>query len=216
MKKNKLILLLLCLSTSYVFAQTDIVVAYNSNHSGRNASLTASKFLSGRHELGFGLRFNFNKFAHPDDQNNTFKKRLYATKPLHHLGLEGFYHLYLFSKLKNIKPFIFYDMQITHSPTRNRSLLPYSSLSDGTVLYKEHINNFGPFTWLEQNIGIGFRANITSNCFIQQKIGYGTSFIMGYDDMLLGKIFNWFDWEFGYLINVGIGYRLGESKRKSS
>jgi len=216
MKKNKLVVILLSFCVSCAFAQTDIVSAYNSTHSGRNVSLTISKILAGKHEIGGGLRFNFNKIAHPDDQNNAYKKRLYATKPMHHLGLHGFYHRHLFPKSKNLKPFLFYDVQFTVSPTRNRTFLPFDYDENGEALYVERINFFGPFKWLEQNIGVGFKVQVASNWFIQQKMGYGTSFIMGYDDKDIGKIFNCFEWEFGYLINVGIGYRLGESKRKSS
>ena len=87
-------------------------------------------------------------------------------------------------------------------------LLPHGRDSDGGQLYKEYIEIFGPYTWVEQNIGIGYKANFKGNWYIQHKIGFGTSFILGYEKKLLNKYFDWFTWEFGYLINVGLGYRL--------
>ena len=181
---------------SQAMAQTDIVGAYNSTHSGRNASLTLSKFLTQKHEIGGGVRINFNRHTLPDDQQHIFKKRLFTTKPLHHFGVHGFYHRHIFPQLKNVKPFLFYDTQLTFSTLR------IISRSDGDIDF------LGPFTWLEQNIGVGFKAEIASNWFIQQKIGYGTSFIMGYEDRLITINHEWFNLEFGYLLNVGIGYRF--------
>jgi len=195
-------------------AQTDVFTSFNATHAGRNISVSASKLIKGKHEIGGGLRFNLNRLAHTDDQNNVYKKRLYATNFFQHLGLGFFYHRRVFRKWKKIEPLVFYDMQVTYAPTRNRMLLPFSYDVNGDVLYKEYIEFFGPFTWLEQNIGIGFKANLFSNFFIQQKVGFGTTFIMGFEKKLLSKYFNWFAWEFGALINVGIGYRFAKKKKE--
>ena len=199
-------------------SQTEVFTSFNSTHAGRNISVTASGTIKKTHEIGGGVRFNINQLSHPDDQNKVFFKRLYATEPIHFFGLEAFYHRFIFKKWKTIHPFLFYDVQVTYSTTRNRSLLPHphSRYLDGTILYKEHLNNFGPFTWLEQNIGFGFKLKLFSNVYLQQKLGFGTSFIMGYEKKLLGKYFNWFDWDFGYLISIGMGYRFGQVKNKRS
>ncbi|HNW68897.1 MAG TPA: hypothetical protein PKI01_00730 [Bacteroidales bacterium] len=195
-------------------AQTQIFSGFNSTHSGRSITLVVSKTFANRHEFGGGLRFNINKLAHPDDQNNVYLKRLYATKPLHYFGIETFYHFYFFKKWAHVKPFVFYDLQATYSTTRNRMFLPYTYTTNGIVLYKEYIELFGPFTWVEQNIGLGFKVDLFNNFFLHEKIGLGTAFILGYDDMLLNKTFNWFAWEFSPLLNVGIGYRFEKKNKK--
>ena len=187
-------------------AQIDLFASFNSTYTGRNISATVSKYYNNKHELGGGIRFNINRLPHPDDQNNLFKKRLYATKPLYYFGIEGFYHRYILKNWKNIKPFLFYDLQLTYSTTRTRMLLPFTYDANGDVLYKEYIEFFGPFLWLEQNVGVGFKANLFSNWYLKQKLGFGTSFILGKEEKLLGKNLKRFDWEFAYLINVGIGY----------
>ncbi len=189
-------------------AQTQINTGFNSTMAGRNITIGLSKTINNKHEFGGGLRYNINKLAHNDDQNKVFYKRLYATKPLHYIGVVGFYHRNIFRQWEHIKPFVFYDLQATYSTTRNSMFLPYSYDTNGDVLYKNCIENFGPFTWVEQNVGIGFKVDLFGNWFFQQKVGVGTTFILGYDKQLLGKYFNWFDWEFGALLNVSIGYRI--------
>lgn len=189
-------------------AQTELSSAFNSTHSGRNVTFVISKTYNARHELGGGIRFNINKLEMSDDQNKVYMKRLYATRFYHHLGIEGFYHYHIFRNWEHVKPFLFYDVQATYSTSRKRDFLPHSYDYNGDILYKEHVNRFGPFTWIEQNVGFGFKADLPGRFFITQKIGAGTSFILGKEKRLLSKYFDWFEWEFGGLINVGIGYRF--------
>lgn len=188
------------------FSQSDIGFVFNSTHSGRNVALSYSKTIS-KNEFGLGLRYNINRITHSDDQNKSYMKRLYATKPYQYFGIDLFYHRSILN-WTNIKPYLVYDLQVTHSTSRNRMFLPCDYDNDGNALYREVIEYFGPYTWLEQNIGIGFKENLFSNLYLTQKIGAGTSFIMGYDNKRLNRIFNWFEWEFGYLIQVGLIYRI--------
>lgn len=196
-------------------AQVRIFTDFNSVISGRSINILASGQVKNRHEFGGGLRININKMAHNDDQNNVYKKRMFATKPIHYFGLEGFYHIHLFQKLKHIDIFAFYNVQLTYSTTRNRMFVPRNQY-DGITCCTEHIVNFGPFTWLEQNIGIGFTVDIWKNIFITQRLGAGACFILGLDnpkeerDYYLIK--EKFTYEFGYLLSVGVGYRF-ESKK---
>jgi len=209
MKKNIIVILILtCTFLQSVIAQTDIFLNYNSTHSGRNASLSYSVKINDVNEFGLGVRVNINKLAHTDDQNNVYKNRLFATKPYHFLGAELFYNRQILKSFPYINPFLFYNVQLSYSTTRNRMFLPYTYDVNGDVLYKEYIEIFGPFSWIEQNIGIGYKANLNHNWFIQHKLGLGTSFILGYDKRQLNKYFHWFSWEFGYLFNFGIGYRF--------
>ncbi|MDL2326485.1 hypothetical protein LJC67_05375 [Bacteroidales bacterium OttesenSCG-928-A14] len=75
---------------------------------------------------------------------------------------------------------------------------------------------FGPFTWIEQNIGIGFTVDIWDNIFLSQRLDVGVFFILDKDyfnedkPYLLAK--PRFSWEFGYLLSVEIGYRFEKKK----
>lgn len=207
-KKIHLFFLFAFFHIAVSFAQSDLYLNFNSTYSGRNLSFTYSKYVLDRNEFGVGLRYNINSIAHPDDQNNTYKKRLYATEAYQHIGAELFYNRRVLTSLSFINPFLFYNLQLSYSTTRNRMFLPYSYDSSGDVLYKELIEIFGPYFWVEQNIGIGYKVNLNGNWYIQHKLGFGTSFILGYEEKLVNKYFNWFTWEFGYLISVGIGYRF--------
>jgi len=140
---------------SNALSQTDIFTSFNSTLAGRNIAVTLSKKINNKYELGGGIRFNINRLALTDDQGNIYKKRLFATKPLHYFGLQGFYHRYVLNKWKHIKPFLFYDFQLTYSPTRNSTSLPFIYDVNENVLYNDFVS-FGPFTWLEQTIDVGF------------------------------------------------------------
>ena len=202
----------MCFAITKMQSQTSIIAGYNLTHSGHSITLGGSRTIKAKHEFGGGFRYNLNRIKHPDDQNNAYLKRLYATKPIHHFGIEGYYHFYFLNKLKHIKPFTFYDIQVTYSTTRNRMFLPYCYDTDGSILYKEYIEFFGPFTWVEQNIGIGFKADLFNNIFIYEKMGFGVAYILGHDDKDFTKIIHWFSWEFSPLINLGIGYRFNHKK----
>ncbi len=191
-------------------AQDDLIFAFNSTTSGRNVAFGYSKTINGTNEIGAMLRVNINKLAHPDDQNNVYFKRLYATEFIHFFGIETFYHKSFLNNWKCIKPFAFYDLQFTYSTTRNRDFLPYTYDSNGDVLYKEYIDFFGPFFWMENNIGIGFKAKLTKSFYLVQKAGVGITLIFGEDKRLPQTTFQRFQWEFGYLLSVGIIYRLKE------
>lgn len=212
--KNILFTILLSVFINHLQAQLSLQSSFNSTFSGRNISLILSKNINNKNEFGAGFRFNINKLAHNDDQNNSYKKRIYATEPFHYFGFEGFYHRNIFHQWNSVKPFVFYDLQATYSTTRNRMLLPYTYDTNGDVLYKEYIEIFGPYTWVEQNIGIGFKANLFNNFYLTQKIGFGTAFILGYDKKRLDKYFDWFSWNFSGLISVGVGYRFDKKDKQ--
>lgn len=214
--KNSLKILFLIVFVCYTkssIAQVRTIVDFNSVISGRSINVLASGQVKNRHEFGGGLRININKFAHNDDQDNIYKKRMYTTKPLHYFGIEGFYQVHIFHKLKHIDLFAFYNIQVCYSTTGNRDHSQYDQSTGEYVM-----RHYGPFTWIEQNIGIGFTVDIWNNMFLTQRLGGGTNFILGGDKPMdenknyyLPK--NKFENEFGYLFSVGIGYRF-ESKKK--
>ena len=202
-----LILILFLFLGSNVSAKNTLQSLFNSTHSGRNFSIIYSNILDGKNEIGGGLRFNINQYAHPDDQNNIFYKRLYATNPLHYFGIEAFYNRYIFTNLGNMKPYLFYDIQATYSTTFNRMCLPYTYADDGEMLYKKYEEYFGPYTWIEQCVGLGFNVDIFRNWFFTQKVGIGACFIFG-KEYQIPSTWSGFSWEVGLLYNVGIGYRF--------
>jgi len=202
-----------CLQSA--MAQVRVYPVFNSIISGRSINLLASGQVKNRHEFGGGLRININKYIHNDDQHNIYKKRMYATKPLHYFGVEGFYHVHFLQKLQHIDLFAFYDIQLVYSTTGNRFGDETEMLQSGKYVMK----HFGPFTWVEQNIGIGFTVDIWKNFFLTQRLGGGVHFILGEDPWLPVEIKPYwlakspFTWEFGYVLSVGLGYRF-EPKKK--
>jgi len=123
MVKNNLGIFILCIAFS-AKSQTNFQLNYNSTFSGRNILFSSSKDINTKYEIGAGLRINLHningKLAHPDDQFNTYKKRLFMTQPINYFGISGFVNRQIFSNSKIIKPYIFYDLQVTYSGTRNR------------------------------------------------------------------------------------------------
>ena len=214
--KNTIILILLAGFLQSTIAQVRVFPVFNSDYSGRSINVLASGQVKNRHEFGGGLRFYINKYAHNDDQNNIFKKRMWATKPIHYFGIEGFYQVHLFQKLPHIDFFAFYNIQLFYSTVRNRiELLKTDPVTKERGL-REYNYIFGPFTWIEQNIGIGFTVDIWNNIFFTQRLGGGTTFILGRDTRKPDTPLLWkppFTSEFGYLLSVGIGYRF-EPKKK--
>ena len=180
------------LIASSLSAQVELTTAFNSTLSGRNVALTISK-TNDKHEFGGGIRYNIGMLAMPDDQGNLYYKRLYPSTFGQHFGVQGFYHHYILNHWEHINPFVFYDVQVAYSTTRNKDC------------YSENTARFGPFTWVEQTVGVGFKVDLANQFFISQKIGIGGGLIFGTDKQLLKTSAAW---EFGGLINVGIGYRF--------
>lgn len=218
MYKNIITTIALSIFSLSLYSQV-LGINYNSTGAGRNITVNYSKNIN-NHAWSFGIGYNINSIRQPDDEANIYYKRLFATTPAQHLNFNLSYRHNIFYNLKNIKPFVFYDLQIKYSTTRSSMYLPYDYDStylntahpeDG-ILYKNHIAYFGPYTWIENSIGIGFKVGITDRFYLQQRFGAGIHFIYGYgsgkDIVLKQKI----DWEFMGLLNIGIVYRL---KKKS-
>lgn len=186
------LLLFFLFAYSSLFAQTEISTQFNSTASGRNVSVLFSK-TKNNHEFGGGIRYNIGKLTMPDDQGKLYYKRLYPSTFGQQFGLQTFYHYHMLKNWEHLKPFLFFDLQGTYSTTRNR----YFNQSEAI--------RYGPFTWLEQYIGIGFKVDLPNNLFITQKIGGGGMLIFGEDETLLKEKAAW---EFGGLLNFGIGYRF--------
>jgi hypothetical protein len=187
----------------------------NSTGAGRNVGVLWEKSWS-KNTFGAGIGYNINRIKHSDDQNNLYRKRLYATQPVHFLNVHLSYDRVILPALsEHIKPFLFFDVQAKYSGTRNRMFLPYSYDSTATWLkpedgirYKEYINFYGPFLWVEPNLGIGFRAMLSQRLYLKQQIGVGVLLTFGSDDLITYRQFTPFDWEFAGLIQVGLGWKF--------
>lgn len=191
---NKVLLLIFAVGFSISgYAQTDLFSTFNSTYSGRSISLGASKTFGGKNELGLGLRYNFGVAGKaPYD---LYAKSLYPKDFAEHWGLELFYNRYLTDKWECAKPFAFYDFQITHSQLHRAN-------RDGSVEY------FGPFTWVEQYIGIGLKIKLHKRLYLYQKLGAGMTLIAGEDEKYVTK--PKMDWELAGLIQAGLVFRLRE------
>lgn len=199
--KLSLGIFLLLLANS-AFSQS-VNIGFNSTHSGRNVTAVYEKQVK-QHEFSFGIGYNINRYIEPDNQYNFYKKRLFATNTVGHINLNFTYQRYVFSNLTCIKPFVFYDLQAKYSSTRNQFPYIVTIAPDGGLIYTEHTVAFGPFTWLENNIGIGFTADITDKFYLKQKFGAGMVFILG-EQQVPGQNFNW---EFSTLLSFSVGMRL--------
>lgn len=207
--KNLLFFIIFIFISSFVFSQNEILLGFNSTTAGRNLMLGYSRTVNNNHTFGVGLRININSVKHPDDQGNVFYKRLFATEFYQYFGIQANYQRAILSNLHCLKPYLFYDLQFTRSTTWNRFFTPFSYDINGDVLYKEYREYFGPFWWIEQSIGIGYKVKITKSLYMYQNAGAGVTFILG-EDKKLPQTYDKFSWEFGYLLSIGISYKLGE------
>lgn len=189
-------------------AQLELRSSFNSTGTGRNISLLIEKDLNSQNQVGIGFRYNIGKIVHPDDQNKTFTKRLYPSSLSQHFGIEAFYQRMMFRQWDCIKPLISYDIQMSYATTRNRMFvppLPYIYDINGEPLYKECLEFFGPFTFIEQYLSFGFKAHIFGHFSIFQKTGAGIMFILGKDEKSF-ITYDKFNWEFAGLISAGLVY----------
>jgi len=203
---------------SFLSYSQSVGINYFSTGTGRNITANYG-FTKNNNEFGLGLGYNINSIKQPDDQSNIYYRRLFATRPIQHLNFNLFYHKYFLTKLNHIQPFAFYDFQMKYSTTRSSMYIPYAfdstivaNTPDEKVLYREYIEYFGPFLWVENAIGIGFKVNIYKKWYLQQMAGLGIHIILGYDNRLARNEDNWCDWEFGGLFNLGIVYRILDTK----
>lgn len=206
------LLLLLLLLSNEIYAQNINLIFYSTG-AGRNLTIAYSKEYKSM-EFGIGLGCNINSVKQPDDQNNIFYKRLFATKPLHFLNFNLYFNQYFFNRFGQFKPFLFYDFQLKYSTTRSSMYIPYSMDStivsnnpDDKILYRNYIEYFGPFLWIENNLGLGMKINITEKIFIIQKLGLGIHFIIGEEPKLFMNKDSMF-WEFHDFYAFTVGFKF--------
>lgn len=207
--KFLIIVILITWSCLIASGQNYLSMGYNATASGRNISIDFSRIFKDKNEAGIGLRVNISKIAQADDQSNIYYKRLFATEFIHYFGIQAYYRRYFFMNWNCARPYLFYDFQMTKSTTRSSMFIPYAYDTNGDVLYKNYIEYFGPFLWIEQSIGVGCRERLSGSFFLFQNLGATIQFLIGKEEQLLRANPN-FEWEFGYLFSFGVTYQLGK------
>ena len=190
-----------------IYSQNNLTGSINYTESGRNICLDYSRTLKDHHTIGLGLRININSIKQPDDQSNIFYRRLYATEFYQFFGIHTFYQRRLFEKWNCFKPYFFYDLQITKATTRTSMYIGYQYSATGEVLYKQSIEYFGPFIWVDQNIGIGFNITIYKSISLFENFGLGYSLLFG-DDLRLPQKAKYTEFELGALLAFGVLFKF--------
>lgn len=191
---QKLIFFILFSAITFPGIAQSVGIDYFYTGSGRNLTASFSE-RTNDHRLGIGLGYNINSIRQSYEKDIYYRK-LFATKPYHHLNLNVYYNRYVFTSLENIKPYLFYDFQYKYSTTRSTS-------NYGTI-----VDHHGPFYWIEKTIGAGFEVDITNRWYITQKAGLGLHILHGKELPTLSKI----DTEFYSMLNFGIGFRLNKKQ----
>jgi hypothetical protein len=206
MKKLTFILLITVLCSNLI-GQNNLSVSLNLIESGRDLTIDYSRFINNKHEIGGGIRININRIAQQDDQSNIYFRRLYASEFYQYLGIHAFYHRRIIEKWQCLMPYLFYDLQVTKSTTRTSMFIPAAIDNHNNILYLNFIEYFGPFVWIDQNIGLGFRVNIFQSIYLDQKFGLGSTWIIGEDNQLPQKS-KYCEYELGYLITFGVSIKF--------
>ena len=211
MSKKAIALFIFLLAAYCSFAQNAAKVNYNTSTLRESLIVGYSRAFRQTHEIEVGLRIHINNLAMPDDQESVYYRRMYASNFAQHFGLQLGYNWYFFPCLDHLKPFVFYELQAAYSTTRNHGYGPAYNLNDGSYSIEEYTESFGPFLWLQNTIGVGFKVDIWKSFYLFEKIGFNATQIIGNDEKLMPDPFQKFPWlvnEFGYMISVGVGYRF--------
>jgi hypothetical protein len=196
-----------------VKAQSSFALGFNSTAGGRSV-VSQYNIKKQKNEFSIGLRYNVNYSHHIDDQGKLFYKRIHAQNTLQHLGIVLTYKRDIFSNQKFSNVFLFYDLQATYSLAKNHHYRLSWGDSIDPIQYTYLDIRLGPFTWVEQNIGIGHKLKLNSKFYLFQKVGIGTLFIIGKEKTAIQEkihtlhYFKRFSWEFGSLYNIGLGYNF--------
>lgn len=204
--KRAILLGVILLSMSYSEGQNLISLCLNHTESGRNLTFDYTRQIKNKHEIGLGLRFNINSITQPDDQSNIYYRRIFATEWYQYFGIHAYYHRRLFEKWNCFRPYVFYDLQVTKSTTRSSLFTPWAIDSNNNILYRNFVENFGPFVWIDQNIGLGFRITVYKGLDIYENFGLGGTLIIGEEYHIAFKPY--VTYELGYLLTLGVSYNL--------
>ena len=213
MLKKVIIIICSCILVGYCsFAQNAVKINLNTSTLRESVIIGYSRTFNQVHEIEVGLRIHINSLIMPDDQESIYYRRMYASNFAQHFGLQLGYNWYFLPRLEHLQPFVFYELQAAYSTTRNHGYGWTYNLNDGTFIpLEEYLVCFGPFLWLQNTIGVGFKVDIWKSWYLYEKIGFNATEIIGNDEKLVPdpfQLFPWFVNEFGYMMMAGIGYRF--------
>jgi hypothetical protein len=193
------------------FAQNAAKIYLNTSTLRESVIIGYARTFHQTHEIEFGIRYHLNSLIMPDDQESIFYRRMYASNFAQHFGLQFGYNWYFLPRLEHLKYFVYYELQAAYSTTRNHGYTWEYNINDGTFIpLKEYLEYFGPFLWLQNTIGVGFKVDIWRSWYLFEKIGFNVTEVIGNDKRLMPDPFQLFPWlvnEFGYMITAGVGYR---------
>ena len=211
MSKKAIALFVYLLVTCCSFAQNAATISFNTSTLRESLVIGYSRTIHQTHEIEFGVRYHLNSLIMPDDQESIYYRRMYASNLVQHFGLQLGYNWYFLPRLEHLKPFVFYELQAAYSTTRNHGYGYTYYINEGTSQLEEYLESFGPFLWLQNTIGVGFKVNIWKSFYLFEKIGFNATQIIGNDEKLVPdpiQLSKSMVNEFGYLISVGFGYRF--------
>ena len=208
---------ILCLLVSLVNAQVNVMSFFNYDFTGTNVLIDVSGNFKNS-EIGGGIRFNINYLKHDDNQNHYYYKRMFGTETYQLFGANLFYHRYILQKWDSFKPFLFYDMELAYSAIRRIIYIQKGYTDLGDPYYFQYVPENGPFFWCEQTVGIGFKVKMFNNFYFVQKVGIGTTLIIGKDKIGLQTADpiekSFVTPTLGYIIQTGILYSFNKKSDK--
>jgi hypothetical protein len=192
-----------------MYSQSSVFVGFNSSYSTINLS-AGYLYQSGKNEIGFGVRRNISEVAHRDDLMHPLKRRLFRRResPIENWGLHLFYNRKLPKLFEQIDLFLFYDFQTTYASTRNVWYEPTGKYLDNNMLYRQVVERHGPYTWIEQNVGVGFEFAISEKVLAFQKIGIGNALVIGNSIMKQRQNLPYIYSDFAILWSLGLKYNI--------
>ena len=211
MNKKAVILFTCVLFACCSSAQNAAKISFNTSTLREGVIVGYSRTIHQNHEIEVGLRVHINRLVMPDDQESIYYKRMYASNLAQHFGVQLGYNWYFLPRLEHLKPFVFYELQAAYSTTRNHGYDYTFYINEGTLQLEEYLESFGPFLWLQNSIGVGFKVDIWKSFYLFEKVGFNATEIIGNDEKLMPDPYQKFPWlvsEFGYMISVGVGYRF--------
>ncbi|MBR9831325.1 hypothetical protein GYB57_04180 [bacterium] len=195
-----------------LFSQS-LIGGYNSTASGHSISLDYN-FKKNKSELGIGFGFNLPVRYLDEDINLYFNKKLYPVETHEFFAVKTYFHRLIY-KMDNFRSFAFYDLQLRRSGARTQTYygIGYDSTlirnrpEDG-IIYVMGIDEYGPYFWIENTIGLGMDISISKNLFIRQKFGLGITLIYGKDkgNVIINQTGR--THIYGFLAYFGVGYKI--------
>lgn len=206
---NILAVMLLC---QFTIAQS-LIGGYNSTASGHSLSLDYN-IKKNKSELGVGIGINLPVRYQGDGINEYFGKKLYPVKSHEFIAIKTYFHQLIY-EMGNFRSYAFYDLQLRRSGARTQtyygigydSTLVKNRPEDG-IIYVEGIDEYGPYFWIENTVGLGMDINISNNFFIRQKFGLGVTMIYGHDKGNISVNHFGRTHIYGFLAYFGVGYKL--------